>query len=446
MVTIIETNDQIGVNGFMIKGAVAFIMVVFGFAVWQATSDKDHDPNNLLIVEVNTSAERTGLLRDQLDRFEAENPGMTVDVISLSWGQAFEKLGMMVAGGQIPDVIEMPDFWLSRYADAGQLAELGPFIAQSTFDDDLEGDTFSYGSINEKIYTIPYGYYLRALIYNTKIFERAGIEKPPLTIDEFYDTAAKISELPGVSGFCHHGGRGGPVFYYWLMTTMNGSDRFFDDEGNSTFYNEAAVKGLTLIRDLYQNGYAPQDSLNWNFNDTVSGFYSGTCAMLHQTPDALTALRKRMDEADYASAPMPLGPNGKSFPHLGYIGWSIFEKSTKKEAAWKLVKHLLKRENNQSWAERAGLVPIYTGISEDIFAKSKVGQGWLQTTQDDRWSYLINPNYLPEIAEFDSITVVQSGQAMMLGEKTPEETAKLWADFLTEAQKRWLKKHKGSEG
>jgi multiple sugar transport system substrate-binding protein len=427
----------------MLKGAIIFIIAVFGFAVWQATSDKDDDPNKLLMVEVNTSAERTGLLRDQLDSFEAANPGITVDVISMSWGQAFEKLSMMVAGGQIPDVIEMPDFWLSRFTDAGQIADLGSYIEKTPFDDDLEADTFKYGSINEKIYTIPYGYYLRALIYNKRIFKEAGIDKPPLTIDEFYETAKQISQLPGVSGFCHHGGRGGPVFYYWLMTTMNGSDQFFDEDGNSTFYNEGAIKGLTLIRDLYKNGYAPQDSLNWNFNDTVAGFYSGTCAILHQTPDALPAIRKRMDQNDFASAPMPLGPSGISFPHLGYIGWSIFEKSQKKDAAWKLVKHLLNRGNNQSWSERGGLVPIYTGISEDIFASNSAGDGWLQTTQDDRWSYLINPNYLPEIAEFDSITVVQSGQAMMLGEKTPEETAKLWADFLTTAQKKWIKKNKG---
>ncbi|MBT6032134.1 MAG: sugar ABC transporter substrate-binding protein [Kordiimonadaceae bacterium] len=425
---------------FMIKGAIIFVITVFGFVIWQATSDKDHDPNNLLIVEVNTSPERTRLLRNQLDSFEADNPNMKVDVISLSWGQAFEKIGMMIAGGRAPDVVEMPDFWLSRYVSAGQIADMTPYIDTASFDDDIEGDTFSYGSINETLYTIPYGYYLRALIYNKKIFKEAGIEKPPLTLSEFYQTSAKISELPGVSGFCHHGGRGGPVFYYWLMTTMNGSDQFFDAEGNSTFYNQGAIDGLTMIRDLYVNGYAPKDSINWGFNETVSGFYSGTCAMLHQTPDSLSALKKRMDEEDYASSPMPLGPSGKSFPHLGYIGWSVMEQSAKKEAAFKLVKHLLKRDNNQNWAEGSGLVPIYTGISEDIFAASEIGQGWLQTTQDDRWSYLINPNYLPEIAEFDSITVVQSGQAMMLGEKTPEETAKMWADVLTAAQKRYLGK------
>ncbi len=422
----------------MIRAATIFVFLVLGFALTQALSDKDHDPDNLLIVEVNTSPERTGLLRRQLDDFEEANPGVKVDVISLSWGQAFEKLSMMIAGGQYPDVIEMPDFWLARYVSAGQIADMTPFLTQADFDDDLEADTFDYGSIRERVYTIPYGYYLRAMIYNKKLFAQAGIEKPPLTMDEFYQTAAKLSELPGVSGYCHHGGRGGAVFYYWIMTTMNGSDRFFDDDGNSTFYNDGAVRGLTLIRDIYKNGYAPQDSLNWGLNETVSGFYSGTCAMLHQTPDALTSLSKRMDDADYASSPMPLGPGGKSFPHLGYIGWSVLEGSEKKEMAFKLVRHLLNRENNHQWAQRSGLVPIYRGISDDIFRGDDIRAGWLQTTQDDRWSYLINPNYLSDIAEFDSITVVQTGQAMMLGEKTPEETAKMWADFLSASQKRWM--------
>lgn len=422
----------------MIKTAITFVLIVLGFAAWQATSDKDHDPDNLLIVEVNTSAERTGLLRTQLDDFEAKNPGMKVDVISLSWGQAFEKLSMMIAGGKFPDVIEMPDFWLSRYVSAGQIADMTPYLNKTSFDDDLEDDTFKYGSLREKIYTVPYGYYLRAMLYNKKLFKQVGIENPPLTMDEFYQTAAKVSALPGVSGYCHHGGRGGAVFYYWIMTTMNGTDQFFDANGNSTFYDEGAVKGLTLIRDIYENGYAPQDSLNWGLNETVSGFYSGTCAMLHQTPDALTSLRKRMDDDDYASAPMPLGPGGKSFPHLGYIGWSVLEGSSNKDAAFKLVTHLLNRKNNHAWAKRAGLVPIYKNLSEDVFDANGVGAGWLQTTKDDRWSYLINPNHLADIAEFDSITVVQTGQAMMLGEKTPEETAILWADFLSTSQKKWL--------
>lgn len=42
------------------------------------------------------------------------------------------------------------------------------------------------------------------------------------------------------------------------------------------------MKGLTFVIDLYKNGYAPKDSVNWGFNEIVAGFYSSTCAFLDQ--------------------------------------------------------------------------------------------------------------------------------------------------------------------
>ena len=45
--------------------------------------------------------------------------------MSLPWGQAFETLATMVPGGDIPDVVEMPDRWLALYSNTGQLVDLG---------------------------------------------------------------------------------------------------------------------------------------------------------------------------------------------------------------------------------------------------------------------------------------------------------------------------------
>ena len=36
----------------------------------------------------------------------------------------------MVQGGQIPDVVEMPDRWLSLYANNDQLVDLSPYMAE----------------------------------------------------------------------------------------------------------------------------------------------------------------------------------------------------------------------------------------------------------------------------------------------------------------------------
>ena len=62
----------------------------------------------LKLVEVITSPERTETLQTLVDQYQTANPGVTVEIVSLPWGQAFEKLATMVSGGDIPDVVEMP--------------------------------------------------------------------------------------------------------------------------------------------------------------------------------------------------------------------------------------------------------------------------------------------------------------------------------------------------
>ncbi len=84
---------------------------------------------NLQLVEVITSPERTAVLQGIVDEFEAANDGVTVEIVSLLWGSAFEKLATMVAGGDIPDVVEMPDTWQALYAGSDQLVSLKDHVA-----------------------------------------------------------------------------------------------------------------------------------------------------------------------------------------------------------------------------------------------------------------------------------------------------------------------------
>ena len=59
---------------------------------------------DLTLVEVITSPERTETLEALVSAWEEET-GHTVEIVSLPWGQAFETLATMVAGGDIPDLV-----------------------------------------------------------------------------------------------------------------------------------------------------------------------------------------------------------------------------------------------------------------------------------------------------------------------------------------------------
>ena len=118
----------------------------------------------LKLVEVITSPERTEVLKGMVDGYKAANPGVEVEIISVPWGQAFETVATMIAGGDTPDVIEMPDTWQALYAD--QLMPLDDKIAGWEHGATLTQKTIDMGKLaNGKITMIPYGFYLRAMFY-----------------------------------------------------------------------------------------------------------------------------------------------------------------------------------------------------------------------------------------------------------------------------------------
>ncbi|MEZ5668379.1 MAG: sugar ABC transporter substrate-binding protein [Alphaproteobacteria bacterium] len=394
----------------------------------------------LTLVEVITSPQRTELLQGMVDKFEAANPDVSVEIISLPWGQAFEKLATMVQGGQAIDVVEMPERWMSLYAGNGQLESLEPYLAAWDGTGEINDTAMGFGRVvGDTAYMIPYGFYLRALFYNKTLFAAAGLDGPPETWDEFKADAAAISALgDGKYGYCLRGGPGGTTGWLLAMTAMEGSGRWFDDDGRSIFYSDAAKAGAQLLVDVYTSGGAPRDSVNWGFNEIVAGFYSGTCAMLDQDPDALIAVSEYMNAEDFAVAPLPLGPGGKAYPSIGYAGWAMFASSEHKDDAFALISHLSSRDSNLEWAKFVGVIPIHKGAEQDPFFQTEQFAGWFTEMNDPRWQPLPYPAHLEEYAYFADVLSIQTGQEMLLGQRTVDDVVTEWADYLTAAQQKWL--------
>ena len=230
---------------------------------------------------------------------------------------------------------------------------------------------------------LPYGFYLRAMFYNKDLFKQAGIDAPPRTMDEFAADAKTISALPGKSGYCLRGGPGGLNGWMMFGATMSGSDAFFSSDGTprpsaiptgSRARNSSSISTrAAALRRTASTGAS---------NEIVAGFYSGTCAMLDQDPDALIAVAERMRPEQFGIATMPKGPSGRAYPTLGYAGWSIFANSANKALDWELVATLDGPEGNIAWNKRTGALPIYTSAENDPFYKGDQFKGWFAELAD----------------------------------------------------------------
>jgi len=384
-----------------------------------------------------TSPERTEVLQQLVDNFEAENDGVTVEIVSLPWGSAFEKLATMVAGGDIPDVVEMPDTWQALYAGSDQLVSLTDHVADWEHAATLTDKSIAMGSQAGDLYMIPYGFYLRAMFYNKRLLAEAGVETPPETMEEFMAASAAVSELDGKYGYCLRGGPGGTNGWIMFSAVMNGTNEFFTEDGISRINEPGSVEGIQFLIDMYQRGYAPRDSVNWGFNEIVAGFYSGTCAFLDQDPDALIAIAERMPAEDFAVIPMPIGPSGKAFPTIGFAGWSVFKSTEHEQEAFDLVAALSSPEANATWSKRVGVIPIHKGADQDPYFKTEQFKGWFEELNGEQYEPTTMPTYLEQWGYFASTLLLESSQEALLGQRTAQDVADEWADFLTQEFAEW---------
>jgi len=406
------------------------LALVSGSAAWAET---------LKLVEVITSPERTEVLQKMVDDYEAANPGIEVEIVSVPWGQAFETVATMISGGDVPDVIEMPDTWNALYAD--KLMALDDRIATWENGATLTQKTLDMGKLaNGKMTMIPYGFYLRAMFYNKKLLAEAGVAEPPKTMDEFMAASEAVSKLDGKYGYCLRGGPGGANGWVMMAAVMNGTNEFFTADGKSRINEPGSVAGIQYLIDLYQKGYAPKDAVNWGFNEIVAGFYSGTCAFLDQDPDALIAIAERMPAEDFAVIPMPVGPAGKAFPTIGFAGWSVFDSTENPDAAWNLVAALSAPEANATWSKRVGVIPIHQGADQDPYFKTEQFKGWFEELNGEAYVPTVMPTYLEQWGYFTSNVLKDSAQEALLGQRTAQDVADEWAAFLTEEHAKWKAK------
>jgi multiple sugar transport system substrate-binding protein len=197
------------------------------------------------------------------------------------------------------------------------------------------------------------------------------------------------------------------------------------------------------MQDIYMKGWAPKDSISWGFNELVTGFYTGTCAMLNQDPDALIGIAEKMSADDFAVAPWPVGPNGKAYPALGYAGWAMLADSPAKQESWKVMSFLLDNKQNLGWAKTVGVMPIHDGAEQDEHFKTEQYRGWFEELQNpDKYVFVTPPTHLENLGVFYDSMVPTGFQEVLLGKKTPKEVADEWAKYLTAEQQKYMAEHK----
>lgn len=410
--------------------------ILIAFSGCSDSSDK----TTLTYLQILGGKDRDKIVREMTRKFEQENPDLKVELQSVPWDQAHEKLATMVATGNVPDVVEMADAWIGEFAAMGALEDLEPYLAKWPHKDEIKEVAWRAGRIyNNTFYAFPYGYYVKALFYRKDWFEQKSLA-PPETMDEFLRVARAFTEPDKQRyGYSLRGGRGCFDMVTYFMFVFNGSDAYFDEHGKSTFDQPGAIRGLQFFADLYKkHKISPPDAISYGYNELVSAFYSGVTAMYINDPETIKTQLSHLGEGKFATALLPAGPNGRRFTKLGFGSYCILKASPRKDAAWRFIAFMNSPEMSTFWAKNNYLIPLTKSGENDPYFKQEIFKPFFEQIVDPE-TVFFPPYDMPEYSSFFESAHVDL-QKLLLGETSPEETAKKWASTMTAAKARQLAK------
>jgi raffinose/stachyose/melibiose transport system substrate-binding protein len=221
-----------------------------------------------------------------IDAFEAENPGITVNAEFVNTNDYDNVLKTRLSGGAGPDVYGFDPKNLTDFVRDGFAADLSGAGFFSRLDDAAAQEA-RRGADGDAAYSVPISQSGNGIIYNTALFEKAGIAEVPRTYTELEAATEKLSAA-GITPIAMSAQDSWwPQFiaYYAMAQHVFPDDPDAIEQllaGEKTFADiPGYAESLAVVKDLVP-AYMP-DPLGTNQSAAKSAFLSGQAAMFPAT-------------------------------------------------------------------------------------------------------------------------------------------------------------------
>ena len=369
-------------------------------------------------------------LEDLVKRFEEANPGITVKLTSMPFGEIRTQVVASQATGMTPDLIGMNPPWTREFYDMGILAPLDDLMAADPF---FKKDNYfqaSFTPIEGHTYLAPVNSMAFFLFYNKTMFKEAGIE-PPTTWDELVE-AAKALTVPEKNQYGitmsmseQEASNGAILSLYPLLYAQNGRTLV---DGKYTVETEGMENAMKLLETLSKNGSILPGTTTRSEFQIIEEFAAGNVGMVISHNGHINTVTNRDPNLEFGIVPLP-SVDGKGTVELRHHGWDIgiAANSQHKEEAWKFISFLLNAENVEAMCNEMLKVPSMYGISVNYLDKYPVVK--------DAIDYMNEYEMVEELMAMPKsatcwVELTKAGSAVIQGTKTTEEA-------LPEVQEAW---------
>jgi N,N'-diacetylchitobiose transport system substrate-binding protein len=377
-----------------------------------------------------TNPDAEDFFADVSTAFE-EQTGATLDVEFVEWGDAHDRFVTSIAGGTTPDVAETGTTWTPEFADAGALAPLDGFVHGAGIGDDLVEGLVEAGTYDKQLYGMPWYAGVRSLVYNTEMFEQAGVE-PPTTWAELEDAAAGLKEeypdkiavaVPGDAEF---------TVYPWVWGAGGEVATLEGDTWTSHLDSPESQEGIEFWTGLAtEGGYSSEGATTWRETDVLDAFAAGDVGMAVMgswTPGAIVDANPDM-EGKFAAVPIPGKDGGIAPSVLGGSHLSMFQTAEDKDLAFAFIEMMTTGEFAQQWGEQSGYFPGQVSLLDETLATTDpLVAPFAQQFVEGGASVPVAPTYGAVQAKLTTSTMMQS---ILSGDADVAEASKAAAEEMT---------------
>lgn len=291
--------------------------------------------------------------------FEAENPGIRVEVQNVPWTAAHEKLLTAYAADGLPDICQLGNTWIPEFATLRSLTPLQPYVAGSRgiVPADYFPGIWDTNVVEGQLVGIPWYVDTRLLFYRKDLLRQAGYDHPPRDWAEWARMNAALKQVIGPDRY--------PVlmplneFEPQLSLALQQDDpllRDHDTRGN--FESPGFRRALDFYANMFEQGWAPKMS-ETQISNVWDEFFRGFTVFYLSGPWNIREFRERQPpslEGEWGTAPLP-GPHGPGAGIAGGTSLVIFQSSRHKQAAWKLIEFLSRPAVQQRFHAIIGDLP-----------------------------------------------------------------------------------------
>ncbi|MFD6971077.1 extracellular solute-binding protein [Streptomyces sp. NPDC059949] len=309
--------------------------------------------------------------------FTASHPGIKVEVQLLPWADIDREVSRMVKAGKAPDVALMGSY--SDFAAQGELysaEELLSVGAEANFLQPLA----EAGTVNSRLYGLPFVASSRLLFYNRALFAKAGVKEPPKTWSDLR-AAAKALKDKGVK--YPYALPLGPEEAHAeaLIWEVSNGGGYADNSGNYSLDSEKNIRTWQWVKDnLVTPGLVgPTAPSRLNRADAFGAFLRGEVGMLNGYPSLAHQAAAQGIEVGTVAMPVSdaLGA-GETPPTVGVADWMVaFKQNGRRDQIGRFLEFVYQDKNLSDFAGRYHLLP-----STASAARTPAGGGLTQTDED----------------------------------------------------------------